>query len=69
MLAPAAAHAITMTFSPEELEILTRAVGEWCFNAPVDAYQTDGIRALLERLRTARPVHVRTKMPSPVGAR
>jgi nucleotide-binding universal stress UspA family protein len=62
---------ITMTFSPEELEILTRAVGDRFFNAPVDAHQTDAIRVLLEKLRTARPAHAPSpfESPTPVGAR
>jgi nucleotide-binding universal stress UspA family protein len=66
-----AAPTITLTFSPEELEILTRAVGDRFFNAPVDAHQTDAIRVLLERLRTARPAHALTPTEAStlVGAR
>ena len=70
-LAKEGAPMITMTFSPDELEILTRAVGDRFFNAPVDVHQTDAIRVLLERLRTARPAHPPSPIESPtlVGAR
>jgi len=62
--APPAAPAITMEFSPEELEILTRSVGDRFFNAPVDPKQTDAMRILLERLRTARPAQASSSASS-----
>ena len=62
-----AAPSIMMALTGEELDILTRALGDRFFNAPVDPKQTDPMRVLLEKLRTARAsvpaVH------TPVGAR
>jgi nucleotide-binding universal stress UspA family protein len=64
-----AAPTIAMTFTPEELEILTRAVGDRYFNAPVDPKLTDPTHDLLERLRTARAVHHSTRANAPTPAR
>lgn len=54
-VAPPAEPTITMTFTAQEMEILTRAVGDRYFNTPVDPKLTDPTHDLLERLRTARP--------------
>lgn len=64
---PAAAPTITMALTGEEIEILTRALGDRFFNAPVDPKQTDAMRILLERLRTARASVPAAR--TPVGAR
>ena len=46
---------VTLALSPDELETLTRIVGERFLNEPVDPRWADSIRLLLEKLRTARP--------------
>ena len=46
---------VTLALSPDELETLTRIVGERFLNEPVDPRWADSVRLLLEKLRTARP--------------
>ena len=58
-----AAPAVTLALSPDELEMLTRIVGERFFNEPVDPRWADSVRLLLEKLRTAR-AGVPTRAPS-----
>jgi hypothetical protein len=62
-----AAPSIMMALTGEELDILTRALGDRFFNAPVDPKQTDPMRILLEKLRTARASVPAAR--TPVGAR
>jgi nucleotide-binding universal stress UspA family protein len=45
---------VTLALAPDELETLTRIVGERFYNEPVDPRWADSVRLLLEKLRTAR---------------
>lgn len=52
---PAPEPTIDLEVTPEELEILVRAVGERFYHEPIDPRMAEPARALLEKLRTARP--------------
>jgi hypothetical protein len=52
--ADSAAPTVTLSFSPDELQMLTKAVGERFYNEPVDPRWAEPVRLLLEKLRTAR---------------
>lgn len=53
--AEASGPAITLLLTPDELELLTRVLGQQFHLQPVDPRRAEPMRALLEKLRRARP--------------